>query len=77
MSVEQSEGHISFRNGHEYFWLEDNTGKRVVVKAAISNPIDPISKQRVGARFEGTESWFNRFGSSLVSSSAAPGEHRF
>lgn len=77
MSVEQSEGHISFSNGHEYFWLTESAGKRVVVKASISNPIDPISKQRVGARFEGTESWFNRFGSNLVSSSAISGENRY
>jgi hypothetical protein len=69
MSVEKSEGHISFNSAYEYFWSVDGDGKRVVVKARISNPIDPLSKQRVGARFEGTESWFHRFGNSLLDSS--------
>ena len=71
MNVEKSEGHISFSNGYEYFWCVEESGKRVVVKAGISNPLDPVCKQRVGARFEGTESWFNQFGNSLGSSSGS------
>lgn len=74
MSMQQSEGHISFSNGYEYFWSADAHGKKVVVKAAISNPVDAISKQRIGARFEGTESWFSHFGSSIMFSSVDPGK---
>ena len=66
MSIEKSEGHISFSDDYEYFWCVDGVGKMMVVKAMISNPIDPLSKQRVGARFEGTESWFHRFGNGLL-----------
>lgn len=74
MSTQQSEGHISFSNGFEYFWFIDTQGKKVVVKAAISNPLDPISKQRIGARFEGTESWFAHFGASIKFSSTNQGK---
>lgn len=63
---ERSEGHISFANGFEYFWLTDAHGKKVVVKASIANPLDCVSKQRVGARFEGTESWFTDYGASFL-----------
>jgi hypothetical protein len=66
MNTQQSEGHISFINEFEYFWLKEATGKRIVVKASISNPLDPSTRQRIGARFEGTESWFSHFGSLLT-----------
>jgi hypothetical protein len=61
----KSADHISFGNGFEYFWAVDSSGKRVVVKATIANPIDPVTNQRIGARFEGTEAWFRHFGTNL------------
>lgn len=76
MKIEESEGHISFNNGYEYFWSADSAGKKIVVKAAISNPVDPVIKQRIGARFEGTDSWFNRFGNSLLTSSSSFSENQ-
>jgi hypothetical protein len=74
MSTQQSEGHISFSNEYEYFWLKDVTGKRIVVKALITSPLDQNTRQRIGARFEGTESWFSHFGSSIMFSSADTGK---
>lgn len=74
MNIEKSEGHISFNNGFEFFWLKDAEGKKMVVKAAISNPVDAITKQRIGARFEGTEAWFSHFGANILFSSRSSGK---
>jgi len=62
----KSAGHICFFQGFEYFWATDHSGSRFVAKAAISNPMDSSTAQRIGARFEGTEAWFYDFGSQLM-----------
>lgn len=66
MNQQKSEGHICFREGYEYFWVLEVTGRKFVARAPISNVLDVASKQRIGARFEGTEAWFLRYGSMLT-----------
>lgn len=66
MELDKSINHICFRDGYEYFWILDRSGKRFVARAPVANPFDANTNQRVGARFEGTESWFNRFGDALI-----------
>lgn len=65
MDSEKSVGHICFRDGYEFFWVSERSGRKYVVRADVANPIDPVSNQRVGGRFEGTEAWFQRFSQTL------------
>ncbi len=63
----KSVGHIGFRDEYEFYWIQDSAGKKVVVKVPISNPMNS-DNQRIGARFEGTEAWFEHFGKTIFPS---------
>lgn len=73
-SEEKSAGHICFSQSYEFFWATDHGGSRIVAKAPIANPLDSLTKQRIGARFEGTEAWFYDFGSQLMPITDFPGQ---
>lgn len=68
--LRKSVGHIGFRDDYEFYWAQDIAGKKIVVKVPVANPMN-TDNQRIGARFEGTEAWFQHFGKTIFPANQA------